>query len=550
MQRRHSTGALTAQDHSRQNAVYREHGRHYRNLFIGTGMACLTDAALLANAGEEVCMLEFHDRPGGYAHTFGMNGYNFCAQVHYIWDCGPGGYINSFLTKIGLEQEITFELLDKNGYDRMVMPDNTTVFIPFGFEKLAQNIEVACPGQGENVRRFTNIIQRIRDEVRLLPDRQIRPWEYITKGWKFRTLWWYQNKTLQDVFDECCLSRQVQAVLIAQAGDFMAPPRELSIFAYAGLFGGYNTGAYYPTKHFGHFIKTIADFITSHEGCHIYYENQVTKINVSGGKVVSVETEDGKIFTADRYICGMDPRLASYLVGRNNFPTEYFGKLDYEYSHSGFMVYLGLQGIDLREYGFGNFNTWIMNNWDMDEAWRAQMSGDFKEPWVFIGTPTLHSSEPGIAPEGGQIMEIETLANFQQFRKLKRRNPREYERLKQKLRDQLIDFVATKYVPNLRKHIRVRPCGSPSTNRDFCLAPMGNAYGSHLTPRNMGLGRLKPETPFPNLRWCNASSGYGGIAPTCGTGVREYMHQTGDMFYRIEDKPSDEELVKIARGEK
>ncbi|MBI3632926.1 MAG: NAD(P)/FAD-dependent oxidoreductase [Candidatus Vogelbacteria bacterium] len=406
----------------------------------------------------------------------------------------------------------------------------------------------AYPGQGENVRKFTRILERIRAEVKALPDRKINWWEYITKGWNFRTLWMYQNKTLQNVFDECNLSREAQAVLIAQAGDFMAPPNELSIFAYTGLFGGYNTGAYYPTKHFNHFIQKVVESIEGHEGCHIYYETPVSKINVDGDKVTSIETEDGKVFTADRYICNMDPQLASYMIGREKFPADYIEKLDYDYSHTGLMVYLGLHGLDLREKGFGKFNTWHLERWDMNQTWREGLAGGYSKPWVFMGTPSLHSDVPGIVPAGCHILEVETLGGYDYFKKFLKQGQKAYKEEKWRVANRLLSIVREKYIPELNNHIALKLVGSPTTNEDFCRAPRGNAYGSHLTPKNMGLGRLKSDSPFRNLYFCNASSGYGGICPTVGTGNALYMKLTGDVFYRPSEEPSDNELVKMVRG--
>ncbi len=545
-----STGTLNPERRESQNNRYWE-GHKYDFIIIGSGMAALTFAANAAHAGYKVCILEAHDVPGGYAHSFKYGEFSFCAQVHYIWGCGPGGHVYEFLKNIGLEEEITFELLgDKTtGYDRMVMPDGKKVFIPYGYDKLVENIERAYPGQGKNVKKFTDILSRIRNEVKILPDK-IHWSEYfnLLKLWQFRTLWKYQNKTLQNVFDECHLSREAQAVLIAQAGDFMAPPNELSIFAYTGLFGGYNTGAYYPTKHFNHFIDRIVKFITDHEGCHIYYETRVKDIDTRGNIVYGISTQDKKFFTADRYICNMDPQAASYMIGREKFPKEFTDKLDYEYSHTGLMIYLGLKNIDLRDHGFGNFNTWHLEDWDMNETWRQELAGDYSKPWIFMGTPTLHSDQSGIAPNGCHILEVETLGGYDHFKRLKDSgdNFKSYNQEKSRVANIMLDIVEKKYIPNLREHIALKLIGSPTTNEDFCLAPRGNAYGSHLTPKNMGLGRLKSETPFRNLWWCNASSGYGGICPTIGTGNALYMKLIGDKFYNPADEPTDEILIQLA----
>ena len=548
--KKHSTGALTKEQLSVQDLTCAQQNE-YDYVIVGTGMAALSVGALLAHSGQRVCMLEAHDKPGGYAHTFKMGDFYFCAQVHYIWGCAPGGKIYEFLKKIGLENDITFELLDTRGYDRAIMPDGVQVRIPYGFDKLAENIDVAYPGQGVKVQKFCAILRSIREEVRRLPERNIRWWEVFASGLRFSTLITYlkyRTKTVQQVFNECGLSPEAQAILIADAGDMMAPPKDISIFAYCGLFGGYNTGAYYPTKHFKYFTERLASFITGHKGCHIFYETEVTKINSSKRTIVSVETKDGKRFTGRRFICNMDPQKASHLIGRKIFSFFQRKKLDFEYSPSGVMVYLGLKNIDLRKYGFGNFNTWHLEQWDMNKMWDDQLNNDFTKPWLFISTPTLHTRVGGVVPKGGQILELFTLAGYDYFKELQRESYSKYVQAKMRIAERMIDIVEKRYVPNLRKHIAVKVVGTPITNEDFCMATRGNAYGPIVTPQNMGPTRLKSNTPFENFFWCNASSGYPGIYGTIGTGMRLYVDLTHDVFY--ESSPTDDEFISMIMQKK
>ena len=70
----------------------------YDDIVIGTGMGGLTVGAMLSRAGRRVLMLEAHDVPGGYAHTFRIRDFRFCAQVHYIFNCGEGESIHNLLT--------------------------------------------------------------------------------------------------------------------------------------------------------------------------------------------------------------------------------------------------------------------------------------------------------------------------------------------------------------------------------------------------------------------------------------------------------------------
>lgn len=543
MAKKHSTTALTLADHARQNERYAQ-GHTYDYVIIGTGSSALTVGALLAHKGYKVCLLEAHDIPGGYAQSFKMGDYHFCAQIHYTWGCGPGGKVYEFLKKIGLEKDITFELYDPEGYDHMVMPDGKRVKIPYGFDKLAENIEAAYPGQKQAVSKFCDILTKLREEMTTFPQGNIHWWHYVTQGYKFLNLLKYKNATLQEVFDECGLSKEAQAVLIANAGDMMASPEELSIFSYAGLFGGYNTGAYYPSKHFRYYVDRLCKFITDHEGCHIYYEQPVVKVETQGGQVTSVQTKDGKVFTAKHFICNMDPQAAAKMIGWEKFPPSFKKPLSYSYSPSGMVVYLGLKDIDLHSYGFGKHNIWHLEDWDMNKTWKEQLSGDFSKPWFFISTPTLHTNEGGTTPPGGQIMEIATLTDYASFKQAQDRSYAEYAKMKNALAERLLDLVEKYYVPDLRKHIAVKVVGTTVTNEDFVMAPHGNAYGSHMTPEQLTLGRLRAETPWKNFFWCNASSGYAGLYGTVGTGMQLYMQLTGDEFYDASKSPTDEQFIR------
>ena len=75
---------VEAQPHVRATA------QRFDDLVIGAGMAGLTVGSLLAADGRRVLVVDAHDTPGGYAHTFAMGAYRFCAQVHYIFSCGEG----------------------------------------------------------------------------------------------------------------------------------------------------------------------------------------------------------------------------------------------------------------------------------------------------------------------------------------------------------------------------------------------------------------------------------------------------------------------------
>lgn len=541
MAKKSSTGALSPEQHAAQDARYAQ-GHTYDYLFIGAGHSALVAASLLAQAGKKVCVLEYHDKPGGYAHTFEMQGFKFCAQIHYIWGCAPGGTIYGVLKKLGLEKDITFEPFDLNGFDVIRMPDGKRVQLANGFDTTIKNINAAYPGGKEGLEKFYTILRALRAEFPRVP-KEMTLWNVLTKGLNFRNVIKYRNATLQDVFDECKLLSEHQAILGGFLGDLASPPDEISIFPFVGLYGGYNTGAYAATKHFEYYIDGLANAITKHDGCHIYYETEVIKINEENGRIVSVETHNGKTFSADNIVCNMDPQAAAKLIGWDKFPAGQKKKLDYKYTPSAMTIYLGLKDIDLTEHGFGNFNIWHLEDIDLNTMWREQEKGNYEKIWMFLSTPLLHGGVGGHAPEGASVLEIATIANFDFFEELNEENYGQYVKLKMEYANKILEKVERDYIPNLKDHIAVKTIGTPTTNRDYAHAPKGNVYGSLMTPKNL-TSRLNKTTPFENFYWCNASSGYPGMAGTAYTGARFYEDMTGDTVIAEEDRgKSDDEMV-------
>ena len=74
---------------------------HADYLILGSGLAGLSFGALMAKAGKKVTVLEAHEYPGGYGHTFSEGGrYKFNAQLHYVWNCAKGRNVYNFLQKL------------------------------------------------------------------------------------------------------------------------------------------------------------------------------------------------------------------------------------------------------------------------------------------------------------------------------------------------------------------------------------------------------------------------------------------------------------------
>jgi all-trans-retinol 13,14-reductase len=500
----------------------------YDDLIIGTGMAGLTVGALLAQQGRKVLMLEAHDQPGGYAHTFAMGDYRFCAQVHYIFGCGEGGSVQRFLARIGLSEAVRFNRLDPDGFDHVVVAGER-VRIPNGFPKFRDRMIDRFPDAERPLRAYFEAVIAIADELERLPF-DLSATDMLTAAFRFPKLLRYRHWTLQRFYDHVHMPQRLQAILAGQSGDYLLPPEKVSFLLHVSLIDNYGRGAYYPQKHFRHLIDSVVQKIREHTGCSVLMGYEVRRIQVEDQRVVGVETANGQRFRARRYISNVDPAATSAMVDGARWPSRHRRKLDYEYSCSTFTMYLGVKGLDLREHGFGSFNVWHYPHDDINRMYRDQLERhDLSDPWLFLATPTLHSDEPGIAPPGHQILEVATSCDYMHFKQLREQGRAAYTKEKLKVRDRILEVLEANYIPGLRKHMAMRVAGTPLTNAECCRSPRGNAYGTALTPDQ--LERVGFETPIRNLYFVNATAGYPSIGGTVGAGMRLY-----DRLAHAEDR--------------
>ena len=515
-------------------ANYGEANTRADYLILGSGISALVFGALMANTGKRVQILESHEHPGGFGHSFTMaKKYTFNAQLHYVWDCGEGNTVNRVLKRLGLDQEITFERYDTDGFDHMRMP-GYALEIPSDAGVLGDRLTRLFPNDESAIRGFIAEVQTVRAGLKLLSP-PVQPLGILRHAGQAITTAKYLHSTLQDVFDKFKLPQAAQTLLALQWPDFLLPPNQLSFYAWVVLFSGYQEGAFYPTQHFESVINALVKTIEANGG-EVLLNQEVVNFLVEGKSVQGLQamdriTHQTQDFIGKTVICNMDPKRAAKMIGVEKFSKAVRKKLSYDYSPSNFMAYCVVKDLDLRDYGFGKWNTFHTESTNLNDAFEEMyVENNFSNLSFAVTTPTLLTEVGRDCPEDCQIVEFLTVANYDYFEGLLKRDRKAYTQKKEEILERMLDIVEEQYVPNFREHIVFKITGSPTTNERFCHCPSGNSYGSSLTPKNMGPGRLNHLTSLENFYFCNASSGYPGFAPTFWTGALLYQRLSGDVI--------------------
>ncbi len=180
-------------------------------LIVGSGLSALVFAALMAKAGKRVQILEAHEHPGGFGHSFTIgNKYTFNAQLHYVWDCGEGETVNRVLKKLDLDKEVTFERYDPDGFDHMRMPDYA-LDIPSDSQLLINRLSELFPDKKDNISRFITEVNTVSQGLKYLT-RPLILGEILNNFSGIFTTFKYVNSTLQNVFDKFKLTKAAQTL--------------------------------------------------------------------------------------------------------------------------------------------------------------------------------------------------------------------------------------------------------------------------------------------------------------------------------------------------
>lgn len=505
-----------------------EHVEHFDYVILGAGLGGLSAAACLTRQGNRVAVLEKHYLPGGCCHTFDYGDYRFCADVHYISQCGHNQTIDQFLNYIG--REVPFNSLDPDCIDRVITPE-ADFRIPLGWEYLRSRLLDTFPEESKAIDYYCDRIKLLHQEIRSLGqavrwyDQHWLDWLKLPKYWN---LFQSRNQTLQDLYDQAGLSPKLQAVVAGQSGDYALPPNQIALLIHTSLVWDYSEGAYYPKHHFKHLVDSIVEAIVAGGGV-VRYETPVEHIKVQNHAVHSV-LANGTVYYADKaFISDLDPKLTVQLMHNPSALSahEYHRLTDYEYSASAFNIYLGLDSrFDPQRYGIGSWNIWYYPNGDLNEAYQRQFDGDLTHPWIFLSCPTMKSDQPGMAPAGHHVLEIATVCAYEPFKQLQESDPSAYKAKKRQVYQSVMESVRD-LIPDVDAYARMKVSGTPTTSEYYLGQPQGNIYGEKLVPQQVGLNRLGYRTELSNLFLVGASAGYPSVPDVIRNGMDVTELMTG-----------------------
>ncbi len=509
---------------TKKNSESSDQTNQYDTIIIGSGAGGLSAAICLAREGQKVLVLEQHDVPGGWCHSFYIDGYRFTPGVHYIGLLNEGESTNNLYKGLGIANDIAFFRMNPKAYEHCWI-GNHRIDMPAGYKNIEEALGNQFPEEKKGITSYLKLVSDVCYELSLIP--KVRGfWAHLTIPFRTKNMGKYSIFSLRKVIKKHIKNPLVRAVLNIQIGDHGLPPSRASFPLHAAVMGHYSSGGYYPAGGGGALVKAMTKTLKKHDGL-IKTNKKVTKILLEGTKkkkAIGVALENGLHLYAKQIISNADPtKTFKDLIDSKHISKKLHKKLaKTKYSCTSLMLFLVVD-MDVKKAGLDSGNIWMMEQENLDAVFEDTQKKDILSgntfPGMFLSCTTL--KDPISFDGRYHTLEAITYINYEAFSDYKNEaaiRSKKYLAFKEQLTEKMIRTVE-KVIPNIRDGIVQKELGTPITNEYYINSTNGCVYGTEKNKWQIGPFSYKAKCEIENLYLCGASVLSHGVAGAGYSGV-------------------------------
>lgn len=527
--------------------------KRYDTIIIGSGAGGLSAAICLAKKGQKVLVLEQHDVPGGWCHSFYLDGYRFTPGVHYIGQLDKGQPTSLLYEGLGIANDLVFFRMNPKAYEHCRMGDERFDF-PGNFDELVFRLQEKFPAEKKNIAKYLTLVRKVSKQLQLIPHIKTF-WEHITIPFRTKQMGKYALFSLKRVINWHLKDPLLKKILNIQFGDHGLAPARASFPLHCAVMDHYFNGGFYPMGGGGAIIKAMTNCIKK-EGSEVRTSTRVHRILLEGDKkkkAIGVQLDNGEQLFAENIISNADPDITyNKLVGRENVSNRLIKKLDRtKYSVTSLMLFLTVD-MDVTKAGFDSGNIWLMAEGDLDEIYEEMQKPNILDGDEFLGMFVSCTTLKDPISFDGKHHTLEVITyidyeSFKQFENEESQRSKAYLEFKDRLTKKMINTLE-KVLPGVSNHIIIKELGTPITNRFYINSTNGSVYGTEKTLKQIGPFAFKPRSEIKNLFLCGASITSHGIAGVSYSGV-----QTAGEILKLKQydliQPDESQNIRIYEAE-
>ena len=490
-------------------------------IIIGSGVGGLATAICLARAGQKVLVLEQHYVPGGWSHSFTLNGQRFSPGVHYVGLIEYGDAINELYCGLGIANDMVFFRMNPKAYEHCLI-NNETIDLPAGIENLKKALAARFPKEEKNINEYVSLVEKVSYELQLMPKLK-GWWQKITVPFRTKNFGKFALFSLKKVVGWHVKDPLLKTVLNIQCGDHGLPPSRACFPVHCSVMSHYFNGGFYPMGGGGGIVKAMTNGVKRNGG-EVRVKQSVEKILIENNKAIGVQLKEGQKIFAKTIVSNADPTITYLdLIGKEYLSKKLIKKLaKTKYSVTSLILFLTLD-MDVTQFGIDSGNIWMLKDEDMDAHFEDLMVNDITKgedfPALFISCTT--TKDPVSFNGRYHNFEIVTFISYDNLPNFEGGgdyHSEEYKIFKEKVTAKLMNNLE-KIIPGAKQHVVQAELGTPKTNQFYVNSTNGSVYGTEKTLNQVGPFSFKNKAEIENLYLCGASTLSHGVGGATHSGV-------------------------------